>query len=370
MTDTTASLVARRSYTLVLEVTPTAPLSHGMGTEGNTQVLLRREILAPAPGGGWETIYVPAVSGAALKATLREWAVRDYLERAGVADGLVSRDALRLLLKGGKNDAGGQSVSLAAARRLRDLCPALAVFGSMDGGLPIRAAIQVSDVLPWCVETLDAGLVSREVRPLAVSLDGTGLLEDRTIPVFPGVDPPSIYETTTTTTYYRHDILSGAMTQYLPGADVRQIEDGRQAVSEAKRTKGGPKPDAATRREANESMPHSAEAIRPGVPMVATIRLQDATEVEFAALGVALLRWIQSGAHLGGGATKGHGACRVRVAGALRHELPAGVQATAPGEPLPVLAVGFDGSEAARAYHAHIHARATSIRQWVAETTR
>lgn len=144
----------RRSYEIVMEITPVAPLTHGAGVEGNEQVLATREyqvLRAPDGLGGkaeWERIDVPFVSGAAMRATLREWATRDALELAGIVDGEVSRDALRLLLKGGKNDSGSQSVNLEEVRRLRDLFPLLAVFGSMDGGLPVRGLAQVSDVLP------------------------------------------------------------------------------------------------------------------------------------------------------------------------------------------------------------------------------
>lgn len=356
----------RRDYTIVLELVPTAPLTHGMGTEGNAQVLLRREYLLPGPDGA-EPVEVPAVSGAALKATLREWAIRDYLERAGVEEGAVSRATLRLLLKGGKNDSGGASVSLAELRRLRDLCPALAVFGSMDGGLSNRGSIQVSDVLPWARELVEAGLLPREIRPLHVELDGRPLVAGEAIRVFPDREPVAVHEVTTEVTYYRHDLLGGPMTHYLAAPEVQAQEEAREAVATAKRTKGAIKADAAARREANESMPHSMEAIRPGTPLVATIRLRAATELEFAALGIALVRWIASGAHLGGGSAKGHGACRVRVAGALRHDPPAGVAPVAPAEPLPALSADFAGEEIARAYDAHIRARAAAIRAWAGE---
>ena len=355
----------RRDYTIVLEIVPTAPLTHGMGTEGNAQILLRREWSVPTPDGA-ETLDVPAVSGAAVKATLREWAVRDYLERAGVPEGRVSRDVLRLLQKGGQTSSGGQTISLAEIRRLRDLCPMLAVFGSMDGGVPIRGAIQVSDATPWIRELVDAGLLPREIRPLRVDLEGRALVQGPPIPIYPGRRPVDLHGTTTEATYYRHDLIGGNLAHYLPAPEVEASEDARAAVAEAKRTKGAPKPDAATRREANEAMPHSFEAIRPGTPMVCTIRLQSATEVEFAVLGISLVRWIASGAHLGGGATKGHGACSVRVAGAISHAPPSGAMPVAPGDPLPALTADFGGEAVARAYDAHVQSRAEAIRAWVA----
>ncbi len=352
--------MSRKNYTIVLEITPTAPLTHGAGTDGNEQVLMTREVLLPNPDApeGWERVDVPAVSGAAMKATLREWAVRDALERASVADGTVSRDALRLLLKGGKNDAGGATVSLEEARRLRDLFPLLAVFGSMDGGLPIRGSISVSDVLPWSTDLVVAGILPRRVTPLQVAVDGALVTDGAGIEVHAGKDPVPGHLLRTTVTNYRHDMQSGGLTHLLQGQQQAQIEEAREARAgrSAKKTE---------RREANESMPHSAQAIAPGVPMVCIIRLQAASDVEFAALGVAITRWIASGAHLGGGSTKGHGTCAVRVAGALRYSPPSGDAAADPGTAIDVAA-----GDLGALYEAHIRERAERIRAYVAESTR
>jgi CRISPR type IV-associated protein Csf2 len=354
--------MSRKNYTIVLEITPTAPLTHGAGNEGNEQVLATREYNVTNADGEWERIEVPHVSGSALKATLREWAVRDALERAGVADGTVSRDALRLLLKGGKNDGGGASLSLDELRKLRDLFPLLAVFGSFDGGAPNRGAILCSDVLPWTDELVAADLVPRRVTPLEVLVEGERVDGPPAIDVFPGMQPFPAHMVRTVVTNYRHDMGASGVTHYLQGAQVAQIEDAREA-----RKAAGGKARKEQRREANESMPHSAQAIAPGTPMVAVIRLQSATEVEFEALGVALTRWITSGGHLGGASTKGHGACRVRVAGALRYAPPVGDQPADPGT-----ALELDGGQRmlGTAYDAHVRARAEQIRTYVAEATR
>lgn len=350
----------RRSYTIVLEITPTAPLTHGAGNEGNEQVLATREVNVEGPDGEWERIEIPHVSGAALKATLREWAVRDALERAGVADGSVSRDALRLLAKGGKNDGGGASLSLDELRRLRDLFPLLAVFGSFDGGAPNQGQIKCSDVMPYTEALVAAGLIPQRVTPLEVAVEGeivqgTG----EAIDVYPGRSPIPAHMVRTVVTNYRHDMMGGPMTHYLQGTTVAAIEEAREG-------RAGRPARKEERREANESMPHSAQAIAPGTPMVAIIRLQGATDVEFAALGVAITRWIASGGHLGGASTKGHGTCRVRVAGALRHAPPLGDVGAEAGS---AIEVGGTGAMAA-AYDTHIRERAEAIRSYVAESTR
>lgn len=353
----------RQSYTVVLEITPTAPLQHGAGTEGNEQVLMTREYLIESEDlGGWERIEVPAVSGASLKATLREHAARHYLHACGVEDGAVSKGALRLLLKGGRNDKGTSSLSLDQTRELDRLFPLLAVFGHMDRGAPRRGSIQVSDVLPWCSDLFDAGLVPRTIRPMEVTVEGETITADMGVDVWEGTTPIPLHLTRTRTQNYRHDMRSGGMLHLLQGADRKQLEDAVEARSAKKA------PTKEERREANESMPYSAQCIAPGVPMVATIRLHQASEVEWACLAHAVAAWIRSGGHLGGGSARGHGACRVRVAGAIRYSPAPGEQAVDPGT---AISISPDPAEAlAGVYAEHIAAQAEAVRAYVAESTR
>jgi len=360
-TETPASM--RHSYTIALEIKPISPLTHGAGSEGNEQILHTREVVVHDYDEGWLRERVPCVSGSAMKATLREWAVKDALERAGVQDGGVSKDALRLLTKGGKNDKGGQTVSVGEARRLRDLFPLLSVFGSMDGGLPIRGKIQVSEVMPLCDVAVDAGIVPRQISRMQVS-DDKLLVEGEQIPIWPNTDPIPVHLTRTTVQYYRHDMLSGPHTHLLPSALV----DG-QAQAQADRKAKGRAAKKAERREANESMPHAMQAIAPGVPMVATLRLHDATEAELGCVLTAIARWITAGATLGGATTKGHGRCEVRVAGALRYRPESGDLAAAPGTVIEVSGRG-EAEAFGRAYASHVAANAEEIRQYVAKATR
>jgi hypothetical protein len=353
----------RQNYTFVLEITPVAPLTHGQGTEGNTQILMTRDVVVEQDGQ-WRRLAIPGVSGAAFKATLREWAVLDGFERAGVQPGSVSKDALRLVLKGGKNDSGGQTVPLDEARRLRDLFPALSVFGSMDGGLPLPGRVQVSDVLPWCQELVDADLAPVQIVPLHVE----GVAQPLpAIVLYEGHSAPPVHLVRTEVTYYRHDMNTSHLLPMMQRAAVRMIEESATAI-QAKR-KAGEKPRANERREANESMPHSLQAIAPGTPMFAIVRLHGATEVELGCLVQAMTRWIGSGAHLGGASSKGHGACRVRIAGAMAHTPAHGHVEVAKST---VVDLPRDGSPVAatQAYGAHVTERAERIRAWLAESTR
>jgi len=356
--------MTRSDYTFVLEIVPTAPLTHGQGSEGNTQILMTRQVVIEVDGK-WQRLEIPAVSGAAFKATLREAAVEDQFERIGVQEGAVSKDALRLLLKGGKNDSGGQTVPLAEARKLRDLFPALSVFGSMDAGLPLPGRIQVSDVMPWCEETVNAGLAPREIRPVHVDIEGEANECPAIATLFDGQQPIPLYLTRTEVTNYRHDMQSSPLLRMLEGPVQQAIED-RGAVVKAKRI-AGEKPRATERRDANESMPHSAQAIAPGTPLFAVIRLRGATDVEVGCLLQALARWMQTGAHLGGGATKGHGACSVKIIAPLRHRRSGLGAADSTAIELP--GVGTPGAMV-NGYAAHVADRADAAKAFLSVATR
>lgn len=356
----------RKSYVIALEITTTAPLSHGAGTAGNEQVLRTSEMVVPVRDESGrvvdhERVAVPIVSGSALKATLREHAVMDMFEVAGVEAGSVSLDGLRLLQKGGKNDSGGQTMALDKVRELRDLFPLITVFGAMDGGMPIAGAIQVSRVVPFCKAAVEAGAVPRTVRPMQV-VTGDTVAAMKEIPVFEGMTPLDDSLVRSTETYYRHDLRQGRTVKYIEGAEVRALEDKSAARKELPAR-------AATkdvRRDANESMPHSMQVIATGVPMFAEIRLNDVTEVEFACFARALSRWRASGAHLGGASSKGHGACRVRVAGAIVHEPSTAREALGQTSLAPESIADAYNDQ----YLAHIRTRADAIRAKAAEVTR
>lgn len=264
----------RHSYRFQIMLMPDQPLSHGSGNEGNVQVL-RRTQRNVCQDGEWVALEVPAISGSAFKAVLREAAVAHLLEEIGVQDGSVSRDGLRLLLKGGKVAAAGQSVQHDEIRSMRRTCPPLAVFGFMDGGNSSPGQLQSCELVPYTSELVEAGF-------------------------FRGceVDLPPIPEAMTSAevTYYRHDQDGSRLSRF------QTSDDRPKATGSAKRD----------RREACESMPHTFEVIPAGTPLLGTIRLQGANEVELACFLTALHRWVEQGAHLGGGFGKGHGVCSLR----------------------------------------------------------
>jgi hypothetical protein len=317
----------RHAYEFQILVTPTQPLSHGQGTEGNVQVL-RRTQRNVCIGGEWMSLEVPAISGSAFKAVLREAAVDYYLTALGVPEGSLSRDGLRLLLKGGKVGPAGQSTPHEETRRLRRLFPPLAVFGFMDGAITSPGLLQSCELVPYTVELVEAGFFRSFTR-----------LE---LPPIPDA------LTSAEVTYYRHDQSTSLLSRYLPGETRAAIEDARSAQS----GKIARKED---RRSANESMPHSFEVIPAGTPLLGTLRLSAANDVELACLTLAIASWRTRGAHLGGGRGKGHGICDVQMVRAVRlgvgvGPVPVGLDATLPVETCEV----DPGQQVVAEYAAHL----------------
>lgn len=335
--------MSRHSYTLVLEVTPTAALTHGQGTNGNEQELHRRTVnVYDKDRGRWERMDVPCVSGAAMKSTLREHAGLLFLELAGISE--LSRDGLRLLFKGGRLQGSSATAKLEEARRLRDLLPPLSVFGAMDGAMVMRGRLSVSCVMPYTESVMKHGLIDLAGVPADILHSGAPALPDHLV------------TTPRPVTYYRHDMKTASYAALMPSADRAAIED-----KAAKRSGKVAKKDE--RREANESMPHAFQAIAPGTPMVCTLRLSDATDHEAACLMLAITRWRGSGGHLGGGKSKGHGACRVRVAHAVRMGSAGPVPvAVANAEAMvQVEQVDPEAASVAKRYAAHVAAHAEAI---------
>lgn len=318
----------RHAYEFQILVTPTQPLSHGQGTEGNVQVL-RKTQRNVCVDGQWVAMEVPSVSGSALKAKLREAAVDYYLDVLGAPDGSLTRDGLRLLLKGGKVGLGGQGTPHEEARRLRRLFPPLAVFGFMDGAITSPGLLQSCELVPYTVELVEGGFFK-------------GVADRLSLPPIPDA------LTSAEVTYYRHDQSTSLLARYLPGETRAAIEDARVARSGKVATKG-------ERREANESMPHTFEVIPAGTPLLGTLRLQGANSIDLACFTLAVAAWKAHGAHLGGGRGKGHGTCDVQMVSAIR--LAAGVGPVPVNVEVALPAVTVDvsaGDAVAAEYASHV----------------
>lgn len=347
----------RAHWTMALEITTVQPLTTGMGSDGNEQVLrVMPYRYYDAEAGAWLEGEVPHVSGQAFKATLREHAFLVMAEALGLREGEVSRDGLRLILKGGKNDKGETSVSLDDLRAMRKLLPILDIFGALDQGQALPASGQFSDVRPYCAELVAADLIPQRIK------GGRG--EDvQVIEVFPGMAPIPGYLCRESVQNFRHDL---SQTQI---AHVLMTDQDKTKLIEARADKkaSGKPAKAEERRAVNESMPYTLQCIPAGVPMFAMIRLVDASPVAAALLSAATEHWIRSGAHLGSGKSVGRGGCRVRVAGSFAVDSRTG-ELRVDGSESALVREG--SSPYAEALRAHLSENAAAIRAKLAEVVR
>ncbi len=349
----------RCHWTFLLELTTLQPLTTGMGNDGNEQILRTLSFPLYIPGeageeGEWTMAEVPHVSGQAFKATLRESCFAVMAQALELAEGSVSRDGLRLVLKGGKNDKGETSVSLDALRELRALLPILDIFGALDQGQALPASGQFSDVRPWCQGLAAAGLIPTQ----GVRCDS------EIIEIFPGLPPIPDHLLRSRVEQFKHDLSqTHAAHVLMTDADKTKLIEGR---AERKASEKPAKKEE--RRALNESMPYTLQAIPPNVPMVAEIRLVDAAPVAAALLAAGIEFWIKSGGHLGSGKSVGRGACRVRVAGSMAVDARTG-QFQARGETTGLIQAG-EQSPYAAALKAHFVEQGGKIRAKLAEVVR
>lgn len=118
----------RHTGRVEIDATALEALHHGHGTEGNTQVLRRQEIVTP----DGEIATVPFISGNSLRHMLRDAGVRYALDAMGVPDASMSKGTIDLLFSGGSL-GGKHSLTLAKARRVAELFPILSVLGYSAG---------------------------------------------------------------------------------------------------------------------------------------------------------------------------------------------------------------------------------------------
>lgn len=339
------------SYVFHLIATTLSPLAHGETTEGNEQVLRREPLLVwDQVLGDYRELLVPVVSGAALKATLREHAVARYLAELGIER--LDRNRLRLLLKGGryeKGDTGG--INATEQWELRQNCPLLGVFGSMDDGTPNRGCAQVSGLRVWAREAVEANL-----QPAHATIDGAAE------PMFAdGRGPIPLPMATHTEQRYSHDLALSTMAPRLLLED-QEAAAARQQATADKRNSGG-RPGAKERRRANESMPYATETISAGVPLIGEIRLENATPAEVSTFVLALRDWIASGARLGGVAREGFGHLAVTVRGAYRLDVVPAFTADTSNTLTTQHQDDF-----AELLHAHLQDRREAILAWLGQS--
>lgn len=143
--------------------TLTSPLSHGgFGPPVGNAQLIRRMPLA-LPNGA--LVHVPAVSGNALRGSLRRIIMRDLLALSGLDRESPGWDALyAAVANGGHLEGASTALDPGYVRELREALPALSVFGAALRTWFLEGRMRVGMCWPRCRETYEAGLVAHGTR--------------------------------------------------------------------------------------------------------------------------------------------------------------------------------------------------------------
>jgi hypothetical protein len=120
-TITPALTTVRLPVTLTL----LAPLHHGAGTSGNTQLARTQQIVLP----DGTTSVVPYVSGNSIRHALRRAGADHLLATIAPEPGSLPKPVVDLLYSGGALTGSGGDIDLATHRRLDELWPAVGLMG-------------------------------------------------------------------------------------------------------------------------------------------------------------------------------------------------------------------------------------------------
>lgn len=136
-----------------------SPLSH-FGDErlGTMQIMRTNKFLYNG-----EFIDIPVYSGNAFRGQFRRIAMRDYLERIGIAEEGISEKLYYALFTGGSLTSSTRYEEVGGRRYLRKMCPPLALLGSALGDKILQGKMKSAIFLPVCKETQDfTGIESDE----------------------------------------------------------------------------------------------------------------------------------------------------------------------------------------------------------------
>lgn len=282
---------------IVMVIEALSPLVHGGGAEGNVALARRHNVITPA----YKTASVPFLSGNSIKHMIRANGSLYALERLGaLGKGGLTRSQIQLLISGGTLSKGGQSINLAAARKMQDAFPVLSLCGYSAGNVMTESSIAVQHAELVCWE--NSGRLSEMVQqwcPLAAPL----------LKMYASSFVSMEFGT-------RHEPTRNQHNAELLKADAR--EEIEQDVSKKQTVKNADKGDSA-------QMIYEHEAIMPGAVLISGITLpRGLTMLELAALRSAWRLWAQEretdGALIGtfgGKSAVGMGRCRVRMFGQL-----------------------------------------------------
>lgn len=102
-----------------------------------------------------EFIDIPVYSGNGFRGQFRRIAMRDYLEKLGIADEGISEKLYYTLFTGGSLAGGSRYEEVGNRRRLREMCPPLALLGTAIGDQILQGKMKSPIFLPICKETAE-----------------------------------------------------------------------------------------------------------------------------------------------------------------------------------------------------------------------
>jgi hypothetical protein len=128
-----------------------SPLAH-FGDERMGTMQVMRTMKFNVDG---EFLDVPVYSGNAMRGILRRLAMRDYLEKIDVLEEGITTKLYYMLFSGGALTSGSRYEEVGDKRKMREMCPPLALFGTAIGDQIPEGKMKVGQFLPVCMETKD-----------------------------------------------------------------------------------------------------------------------------------------------------------------------------------------------------------------------
>lgn len=227
-----------------------SPLSH-FGDErlGTMQIMRTNKFLYNG-----EFIDIPVYSGNGFRGQFRRIAMRDYLERVGIAEEGISEKLYYTLFTGGSLVGGTRYDEVGERRRIRRFCPPLALLGTALGDQIIQGKMKAPLFLPICKETVNY----------------TGIESDM-----------SFYDMLQEVFYTRKD-------------DLKSVE--YNIKKEEKEKKGDP-----------VQMKYEMQCLSAGTELIGTMIIENVNEVEEAMVNATLNKLKKEVPFIGGKSAAGHG---------------------------------------------------------------
>lgn len=227
-----------------------SPLSHFGDERMGTMQLMRTHKLR----SGNEFIDIPCFSGNAFRGIFRRRIMRDYLERIGTAEEGISKNLYYMLFTGGALTSGARYEEVGERKKIRKMCPPLALLGTAIGSQIPQGKMKSSIFLPICKETVDY----------------TGIEENI-----------SFYDMLEDIFYTRKDDLKSVE------ANIKEMENEKENANPTQ-------------------MKYEMQCLAAGTKMNGQILIENANEIEESCLHAGL-ELIEEVPYIGGKSSAGHG---------------------------------------------------------------